>query len=57
MSYWRDMGTPEDFVRGSADLVRGIAPSPALGGKRGEPGCTTRASVAPGGALYTAAPW
>ncbi|WP_280431070.1 nucleotidyltransferase family protein, partial [Nocardia brasiliensis] len=27
-SYWRDMGTPEDFVRGSADLVRGIAPSP-----------------------------
>ena len=29
-SYWRDMGTPEDFVRGSADLVRGIAPSPAL---------------------------
>ncbi|MGC7286355.1 nucleotidyltransferase family protein, partial [Mycobacteroides abscessus] len=29
-SYWRDMGTPEDFVRGSADLVRGIAGSPAL---------------------------
>src|SRR3984957_5311158 len=25
-TYWRDMGTPEDFVRGSADLVRGIAP-------------------------------
>lgn len=24
-AYWRDMGTPEDFVRGSADLVRGIA--------------------------------
>lgn len=22
-TYWRDMGTPEDFVRGSADLVRG----------------------------------
>ncbi|RFD25895.1 GDP-mannose pyrophosphorylase [Mycobacterium uberis] len=35
-TYWRDMGTPEDFVRGSADLVRGIAPSPALGGHRGE---------------------
>lgn len=34
--YWRDMGTPEDFVRGSADLVRGIAPSPALPGPRGE---------------------
>ena len=29
-AYWRDMGTPEDFVRGSADLVRGIATSPAL---------------------------
>jgi mannose-1-phosphate guanylyltransferase len=41
MSYWRDMGTPEDFVRGSADLVRGIAPSPALGGKRGRVWCTT----------------
>ena len=35
-TYWRDMGTPEDFVRGSSDLVRGIAPSPALKGHRGE---------------------
>src|SRR6476661_8584029 len=35
-TYWRDMGTPDDFVRGSADLVRGIAPSPALGGQHGE---------------------
>ena len=35
-AYWRDMGTPEDFVRGSSDLVRGIAPSPALDGHRGE---------------------
>ncbi|MEZ5212740.1 sugar phosphate nucleotidyltransferase [Gordonia sp. (in: high G+C Gram-positive bacteria)] len=35
-AYWRDMGTPEDFVRGSADLVRGIAPSPLLDGERGE---------------------
>jgi mannose-1-phosphate guanylyltransferase len=25
--YWRDFGTPADFVAGSADLVRGIAPS------------------------------
>jgi mannose-1-phosphate guanylyltransferase len=31
-TYWRDMGTPDDFVQGSADLVRGIAPSPALRG-------------------------
>jgi mannose-1-phosphate guanylyltransferase len=28
--YWRDFGTPADFVQGSADLVRGIAPSPAV---------------------------
>ena len=35
-AYWRDMGTPQDFVRGSSDLVRGIAPSPLLDGKHGE---------------------
>lgn len=35
-AYWRDMGTPEDFVRGSSDLVRGIAPSPALESHHGE---------------------
>lgn len=35
-SYWRDMGTPEDFVRGSGDLVRGIAHSPLLEGRTGE---------------------
>lgn len=52
MSYWRDMGTPEDFVRGSADLVRGIAPSPALGGTRGESLVHDGASVAPGALLY-----
>lgn len=28
--YWRDFGTPADFVAGSADLVRGIAPSSAV---------------------------
>ncbi|BBX21646.1 mannose-1-phosphate guanylyltransferase [Mycolicibacter terrae] len=50
-SYWRDMGTPEDFVRGSADLVRGIAPSPALGGRRGESLVHDGAAVAPGAVL------
>lgn len=35
-SYWRDMGTPADFVLGSSDLVRGIAVSPLLEGKKGE---------------------
>lgn len=46
-TYWRDMGTPEDFVRGSADLVRGIAPSPALGRKPGESLVHDGASIAP----------
>ncbi|MGW3468632.1 sugar phosphate nucleotidyltransferase [Saccharopolyspora sp. NPDC000995] len=35
-SYWLDMGTPAAFVRGSADLVLGAAPSNALPGERGE---------------------
>ncbi len=35
-AYWRDMGTPADLVHGSADLVRGIAPSAALPGPTGE---------------------
>jgi mannose-1-phosphate guanylyltransferase len=50
-TYWRDMGTPEDFVRGSADLVRGIAPSPALKGQRGESLVHDGAAVAPGALL------
>ena len=33
--YWRDMGTPADFVAGSADLVLGVAPSPAVPGPAG----------------------
>jgi mannose-1-phosphate guanylyltransferase len=35
-SYWLDLGTPAAFVRGSADLVRGLAPSPVLPGPVGE---------------------
>jgi len=50
-TYWRDMGTPEDFVRGSSDLVRGIAPSPALHGHRGEQLVHDGAAVAPGAVL------
>jgi mannose-1-phosphate guanylyltransferase len=50
-TYWRDMGTPEDFVRGSSDLVRGIAPSPALHGHRGEQLVHDGAAVAPGALL------
>lgn len=33
-SYWLDVGTPSAYVRGSADLVRGLAP----GAVPGEPG-------------------
>lgn len=50
-AYWRDMGTPEDFVRGSADLVRGIAPSPALHGARGESLVDPSAVIGPGAML------
>src|ERR1700754_4479954 len=50
-TYWRDMGTPEDFVRGSSDLVRGIAPSPALHGHRGEQLVHEGAAVSPGAVL------
>ena len=50
-TYWRDMGTPDDFVRGSADLVRGIAPSPALTAQRGEKLVHDGAAVAPGALL------
>ncbi|WP_405795704.1 sugar phosphate nucleotidyltransferase [Streptomyces sp. NBC_01506] len=35
-TYWLDLGTPAAFVKGSADLVRGVVPSPALPGPVGE---------------------
>jgi len=35
-SYWLDMGTPEAYVRASADLVLGRVDSPALPGVPGE---------------------
>jgi len=44
-SYWLDLGTPAAFVRGSADLVTGIAPTDAL------PGPTGPALVLPGASL------
>jgi mannose-1-phosphate guanylyltransferase len=34
-TYWRDLGRPADFIAGSADLVRGIAPTDALPGPIG----------------------
>ena len=35
-AYWLDLGTPAAYVRGSCDLVLGVAPSPALPGPTGE---------------------
>jgi mannose-1-phosphate guanylyltransferase len=47
--YWRDLGTPADFVAGSADLVLGLAPSPAL------PGMPGAALVLPGAVVHDSA--
>ncbi|GAB3699305.1 sugar phosphate nucleotidyltransferase [Corynebacterium nasicanis] len=47
-AYWRDMGRPDDFVRGSSDLVRGIAHSPLLEGRTGESLVDDTAGVAAG---------
>lgn len=46
-SYWLDVGTPSAFVQGSADLVRGIAPTSALPGVSGERLVLDGASIAP----------
>ncbi len=45
-TYWLDLGTPQAFVRGSADLVLGRAPSPAVPGRCGERLVLESASVA-----------
>ena len=54
-AYWRDMGTPLDLVHGSADLVRGVAPSAALPGPTGESLVLDGAEVDPDGARCSAA--
>ncbi|MER7111026.1 NDP-sugar synthase [Streptomyces sp. NPDC000229] len=46
-TYWLDLGTPQAFVRGSADLVLGRAPSPAVPGRRGDRLVLDGAFVAP----------
>lgn len=50
-AYWLDVGTPESYVRGSADLVRGIAPSSALPAPGGEYLALPSASVAAAAAI------
>ncbi|GGM01394.1 sugar phosphate nucleotidyltransferase [Nakamurella endophytica] len=46
-SYWLDLGTPAAFVQGSADLVRGIAPTSALPAPAGDVLTLPGAVVAP----------
>ncbi|MEW2580915.1 NDP-sugar synthase [Streptomyces syringium] len=46
-TYWLDLGTPQAFVRGSADLVLGRAPSPAVPGRCGDRLVLDSADVAP----------
>ncbi|MFF3376350.1 sugar phosphate nucleotidyltransferase [Streptomyces sp. NPDC002680] len=46
-TYWLDLGTPAAFVRGSADLVLGRAPSPAVPGRCGDRLILPSATVAP----------
>ena len=48
-TYWRDIGKPADLVAGSADLVRGLAPSAAVPGPVGE------SLVLPGASVSTEA--
>jgi len=54
--YWLDLGTPLAFAKGSADLVRGIAPSPLLIGRTGEtliePTAKVDASASVSGGTY-----
>jgi len=45
-TYWLDLGTPAAFVKGSADLVTGIAPTAALPGATGAGLVLDGASVA-----------
>jgi mannose-1-phosphate guanylyltransferase len=49
-AYWLDLGTPAALVQGSADVVRGVLPSPALPGPVGE-ALILRGGVVEDGAL------
>ena len=50
-SYWLDLGTPAAFVQGSADLVRGIAPSFALPAGHGDSLVLDGATIDPSAVL------
>ncbi|MFE2170873.1 sugar phosphate nucleotidyltransferase [Streptomyces sp. NPDC059447] len=50
-TYWMDLGKPESIIQASADLVRGVVPSPAGPGRRGESLVLPGAQVAAGAKL------
>jgi len=50
-SYWLDVGTPDTFVAGSSDVVRGVLVSPALAGPTGEALVDASAVVHPSAAV------
>src|SRR5664279_3809146 len=50
-TYWLDLGTPAAFVRGSADLVTGVAPTDALPGRVGAALVLAGAQIAPDASL------
>ncbi|MGW1774992.1 sugar phosphate nucleotidyltransferase [Streptomyces sp. NPDC002104] len=50
-TYWMDLGKPEAIIQASADLVRGVVPSPAVPGRRGESLVLPGAHVAAGAKL------
>ncbi|MFJ4781022.1 sugar phosphate nucleotidyltransferase [Streptomyces sp. NPDC088762] len=50
-TYWMDLGRPESIIQASADLVRGVVPSPAVPGRRGESLVLPGAQVAAGAKL------
>lgn len=50
-AYWRDVGTPQTLVAASRDLVRGLAPSPAVRHQPGEAWVEEGAAVASGAVL------
>ncbi|MFD9729616.1 sugar phosphate nucleotidyltransferase [Streptomyces sp. NPDC059072] len=50
-TYWMDLGKPESIIQASADLVRGVVPSPAVPGRRGDSLVLPGAQVASGAKL------
>jgi mannose-1-phosphate guanylyltransferase len=50
-SYWRDLGTPESYVRGSADAVLGLVSAPARPGPAGDSLVLDGSDVSPSATL------